>query len=89
MTTTDSGTRVFPDVDAFRAAVGEVLGVGDWFEITQERIDAFADVTEDWQWIRVDPDGPRRAPTAPRSRTATSPLPDPPPRGRDLPRRQH
>lgn len=36
--------------------------VGDWLTISQERIDAFADVTEDHQWIHVDParaaDGP-------------------------------
>ena len=28
--------------------------VGEWFQVTQERIDAFADVTEDHQWIHVD-----------------------------------
>ncbi len=56
---------VFETIDEFRAAQGEVLGVGDWLEITQERIDAFADVTEDHQWIHVDPvraaEGPHRA----------------------------
>ncbi|MDT0202696.1 MaoC family dehydratase [Nocardioides sp. AE5] len=46
--------RIFEDLDAFRAADGERLGAGDWFQITQARIDAFADVTEDWQWIHVD-----------------------------------
>lgn len=51
---TQQGTRVFPDVESFRAAQGEVLGTGDWFQIDQQRIDAFADVTEDWQWIHVD-----------------------------------
>lgn len=30
------------------------LGVSDWFEIDQDRIDAFADATEDHQWIHVD-----------------------------------
>jgi acyl dehydratase len=34
--------------------IGSELGVSDWFEITQERIDAFADATEDHQWIHVD-----------------------------------
>ncbi|MPZ52268.1 MAG: MaoC family dehydratase [Acidimicrobiia bacterium] len=42
--------------------VGQELGVSDWFEITQDRIDAFAECTEDRQWIHVDPeraaDGP-------------------------------
>ncbi|WKZ81761.1 MAG: MaoC family dehydratase [Acidimicrobiia bacterium] len=31
--------------------VGEEIGVGDWLEVTQERVDAFADVTDDHQWI--------------------------------------
>ncbi|MHA6622581.1 MaoC family dehydratase [Pseudonocardia sp. DLS-67] len=41
---------------------GQELGVGEWVEITQERVDRFADATEDHQWIHVDPeraeDGP-------------------------------
>jgi acyl dehydratase len=41
---------------------GQELGVGEWFEITQERVDRFAEATEDRQWIHVDPeraeDGP-------------------------------
>ena len=36
--------------------VGVELGPSSWFEVTQERIDAFADATEDPQWIHVDPD---------------------------------
>lgn len=47
-------THVFHGVDAFRAAAGLDLGAGDWFVISQDRIDTFADVTEDWQWIHVD-----------------------------------
>jgi acyl dehydratase len=43
-------------------AVGTHLGYSDWLEITQERIDLFADATGDRQWIHVDPvrakDGP-------------------------------
>lgn len=49
-------TRVFIGVAGFRAALGAELGPGDWFELTQQRIDDFADVTEDWQWIHVDPE---------------------------------
>lgn len=41
--------------EKFQAAVGESEGVGDWFEVTQDRIDAFADITEDHQFIHVDP----------------------------------
>lgn len=36
-------------------AVGEDLGAGAWFEVTQQRIDAFAAATGDDQWIHVDP----------------------------------
>ncbi|WP_084106609.1 MaoC family dehydratase [Demequina sp. NBRC 110056] len=36
-------------------AVGQTA-VGDWFEISQERIGAFADATEDHQWIHLDPE---------------------------------
>ena len=68
MTTETTATRVFDTIEDFRAAQGQLLGVGDWLEITQERIDAFADVTEDRQWIHVDPvraaQGPYRAPIA-------------------------
>ncbi|WP_265571087.1 MaoC family dehydratase [Sphingomicrobium nitratireducens] len=42
-------------LDAIRAAVGTDIGVSDWIEVTQDRIDAFADATEDRQFIHVDP----------------------------------
>ncbi len=48
-------TRVFRGVDAFRDAAGAELGVSGWLTMEQPRIDGFADVTEDWQWIHVDP----------------------------------
>ena len=35
----------------FAALVGSELGVGDWFGIEQDRVDAFADATDDHQWI--------------------------------------
>ncbi|OFW62844.1 MAG: hypothetical protein A2135_08395 [Actinobacteria bacterium RBG_16_67_15] len=31
--------------------VGQELGVGEWMEVTQDRVDAFADATDDHQWI--------------------------------------
>lgn len=37
------------------ALVGKEVGVSDWFALDQARIDAFADITEDWQFIHVDP----------------------------------
>jgi acyl dehydratase len=43
-------------------AVGQQLGHSEWLEITQDRIDKFAEATGDHQWIHVDParakDGP-------------------------------
>lgn len=47
--------RTFDGIDEFRSAVGTKLGSSDWFEITQERVDAFALATGDHQWIHVDP----------------------------------
>jgi acyl dehydratase len=44
------------------ASLGRELGPGEWLEIGQDRIDGFADVTGDHQWIHVDPD---RAATGP------------------------
>ena len=43
-------------VDELKASLGQEIAVSDWFEITQERIDSFADTTEDHQWIHVDRD---------------------------------
>jgi acyl dehydratase len=45
---------VFESLDEVRAAVGTTLGTSDWFEITQERVNRFADATGDHQWIHVD-----------------------------------
>ena len=33
---------------------GQPLGVSEWFEITQQRVNTFADATDDHQWIHVD-----------------------------------
>lgn len=38
------------------ASLGRELGPGEWLEIDQDRIDGFADVTGDHQWIHVDPE---------------------------------
>lgn len=38
------------------AKIGSVLGVSDWFTIDQDRVTAFAEVTEDFQFIHVDPE---------------------------------
>jgi acyl dehydratase len=41
-------------IDEVKANVGQELGVSDWHEVTQEDINAFADVTGDHQFIHVD-----------------------------------
>ncbi|MFD4405246.1 MaoC family dehydratase [Nocardia sp. NPDC058499] len=41
-------------IDDFRALIGVELGPTEWHEITQDRIQAFADMTGDYQWIHVD-----------------------------------
>lgn len=54
--------KKFNDLTEFVAAEGTQLGPTEWLEITQERVDLFADATDDHQWIHVDPqraaDGP-------------------------------
>jgi acyl dehydratase len=38
------------------ALKGQELGTSDWVEVTQDRVDTFADATDDHQWIHVDPE---------------------------------
>jgi acyl dehydratase len=52
--------RVFDTIDDLKGAVGEELGVSDWFTIDQDRINQFADATEDHQWIHVDVERAKR-----------------------------
>lgn len=60
--------KTFKTAEEVLAAAGTQLGVTDWMEITQERVNLFADATGDHQWIHVDPvrakDGPFGAPIA-------------------------
>ncbi len=42
--------------DEIKALVGREIGVSEWIEVTQAKIDAFANITGDWQFIHVDPD---------------------------------
>ena len=46
--------RVFNGVDELREAVGTELGAGEWITVEQDRIDTFADATDDHQWIHID-----------------------------------
>ncbi|MFD7401597.1 MaoC family dehydratase [Streptomyces sp. NPDC059866] len=55
-------------LDELKKLAGSDLGTSEWIEITQERINTFADATGDHQWIHVDPqkaaEGPFGAPIA-------------------------
>ena len=42
--------------------VGDVFGPSSWIDVPQERIDAFADATDDHQWIHVDPERAKDGP---------------------------
>ncbi len=46
---------VFQSPAELSQAVGKHLGHSDWLEITQQRVDRFAEATGDHQWIHVDP----------------------------------
>lgn len=46
--------HLFNDLNELKAAVGTEVGVSDWIEITQDRINKFAEATGDEQWIHVD-----------------------------------
>jgi acyl dehydratase len=54
------GKRLSPR--KLKALLGREVGLSDWFTVTQERIDAFAEATEDRQWIHVDPERAARGP---------------------------
>ena len=48
--------------ESFKAAEGQTEGSGEWFEVTQERVNEFADVTLDHQFIHIDPEAAKGTP---------------------------
>ena len=48
--------RIIEGIEELKSLVGQEVGASDWFEVTQSRIDDFADATEDHQWIHIDVD---------------------------------
>ncbi|MFC3450191.1 MaoC family dehydratase [Amycolatopsis speibonae] len=60
--------REFASLQEFENAVGEHFGHSEWLTLTQERVNLFADATDDHQWIHVDAEkaaeGPFGAPIA-------------------------
>ena len=54
--------REIKGIAEFRELVGTHVGYSDWMEITQERVNTFADATGDHQWIHVDPERAKDGP---------------------------
>jgi acyl dehydratase len=48
--------KTYQKLEDLRPLVGQVIGTGDWLSIDQARINQFAEVTGDDQWIHVDPE---------------------------------
>jgi acyl dehydratase len=46
--------RVIQSLDELKQLIGQEIGVSDWMEMTQERINQFAEASGDHQWIHVD-----------------------------------
>ena len=92
----DSETNMANALEALQGRIGDSTPPTDWLEMTQERIDQFADVTLDHQWIHVDVErakaGPFGAPIAHGHLTLsimghlprTEPVPGPPLDGQKL-----
>ena len=51
---------VFGSLDELAGKAGQEIVVSDWLEVTQERINQFADATGDHQWIHIDVERARR-----------------------------
>ena len=64
---TDSGEQISVLMEQLRQRFGKEIAVGDWLIIDQKRIDQFAKVTGDLQWIHTDPE--RAAKESPYGRT--------------------
>lgn len=54
--------KVFRTLGELAACAGQEVAVSDWVEITQARIDLFAEATDDRQWIHVDVERARAGP---------------------------
>jgi acyl dehydratase len=54
--------KKFSGLDEFAAAQGTQLGPTEWLEVSQDRVNLFADATDDHQWIHVDPERAAKGP---------------------------
>lgn len=57
MSASETGSlRIVRTVDELRELIGQEVGLSEWVEITQERVNLFAEATGDFQYIHVDPE---------------------------------
>ncbi|MFG1947399.1 MaoC family dehydratase [Nonomuraea sp. NPDC048826] len=54
--------RTFANIQELKDGVGETFGPTEWRTITQDRVDTFADATDDHQWIHVDVERAKEGP---------------------------
>ena len=52
--------RIIDGIDALPGLIGQDLGTSPWLPVTQDMVDRFADLTDDRQWIHVDPERARK-----------------------------
>ena len=57
---TEAFKTVIPKLSDLQNYIGKEIGISEWIEITQDRIDSFGEVTEDMQWIHVNPEMSRK-----------------------------
>jgi len=62
MSTSTNGGGLVTDMAGMRDSAGSHLGYTDWQEMTQERVNEFADATDDHQFIHVDPERAAQTP---------------------------
>jgi acyl dehydratase len=55
-------TTIVDGVDGFGDLVGRQIGYSEWLPVTQERVNLFADATDDHQWIHVEPERAKDGP---------------------------
>lgn len=58
----DGPMRTFTSLEELSGAIGEEIGPSAWMEITQDRVNQFADATGDHQWIHVEEEKARESP---------------------------
>ena len=49
-------------LDQIKESIGKEIGISEWMEITQDRINAFAECTEDRQWIHINEEMAKKSP---------------------------